>query len=258
MALKSLRLIAGSVLAGALALVPVAAGATNAFAAGSGVVYASPSLNMRTDASTSASVIGSIPYSTTVSIQCVKYGSAVSNSHGTSTLWDYVSYAGRSGFVADQWVRTGTSAPVAPLCSTPSAPAPAPTSAIANYKAWALNPANWNSRTPHGYRGIDADGAYGAQCADLGIAWSKWVGHRVGFDGYDTSAAKKPGWHVVGYTMGAARAGDVVTRVHGWRHVVVVTANPAGGKVEVIQQNPGSPAVSSYATGVTGVVWRLN
>ena len=56
MALKSLRLIAGSVLAGALALVPVAAGATNAFAAGSGVVYASPSLNMRTDASTSASV----------------------------------------------------------------------------------------------------------------------------------------------------------------------------------------------------------
>ena len=134
--LKSLRVVAGSALAGALVLVSVAGGATTAFASGSGVVYASPSLNMRTDASTSAGVILSVPYNTTLSIQCVKYGSAVSNSHGTSTLWDYVSYSGRSGFVSDQWVRTGTSAPVAPLCSAAPAPAPAPapTSTIANYK----------------------------------------------------------------------------------------------------------------------------
>lgn len=66
----------------------------SAMAAGSGYVYASPSLNMRTDASTTAPAILSIPYHTTLSIQCVKYGSAVSNSYGTSTIWDYVSYGG--------------------------------------------------------------------------------------------------------------------------------------------------------------------
>jgi len=238
-----------ALMAGVLGITSV----NSAMAVGSGYVYASPSLNMRTDASTAAPVILSIPYHTTLTIQCVKYGSAVSNSYGTSTLWDYVTYGGRSGFVADQWVWTGTSAPTAPVCGA----APAPTS-IQNYKSWALNSANWNSYTPSGYRGIDSDGAYGAQCADLGIAWSKWVGRRVGFDGYDTSSAYKPGWHVVGYNMSVAQPGDVVTRVNGWQHVVVVTGSPSGGRVEVIQQNPYSPAATTYGTGTSGVVWRLN
>lgn len=129
---------------------------------------------------------------------------------------------------------------------------------IASYKAWALNSANWNSRTPAGKRGIDADGAHRAQCADLGIAWARRVGRPVGFDGNDGSGAAKRGWHVVGRSFAAARAGDVVTRVGGRQHVVVVTGNPASGRVQVIQQNPGSPAVSTYATGTSGVVWRLN
>lgn len=253
------RMLGTFVAAGIVAAGIAIGSAPNALAAGSGYVFASPSLNMRTDASTSAPVILSIPYRTNLTIQCVRYGSAVSDGRTTTTIWDYVSYGGRSGFVTDLWVMTGTNAAVAPVCSTAPAPAPAPAAApIQAYKAWALNPANWNSRTPYGNRGIDSDGWYGAQCADLGIAWSKWVGRRVGFDGYDTASASKPGWHVVGYGFGAARAGDVVTRVNGWRHVVVVTGNPAGGRVEVIQQNPASPAVTSYSIGAGGVVWRLN
>lgn len=241
-----------------MALVAAGVSSSNAFAAVTAYTYASPSLNLRTDASLSAPVIASIPYHATVTIDCVKYGPAVTNSYGTSTIWDHVTYGGKTGFVSDQWVWTGTSNPVAPVCGTTPAPVPATTSTLQNYKAWALNSANWNSTTPYGYRGIDSDGAYGAQCADLGIAWSKWVGRRVGFDGYDTASAYKPGWHVVGYSMSAARPGDVVTRVNGWRHVVVVTGYPSGGAVQVIQQNPRSPHSINYGTGTNGIVWRLN
>lgn len=126
------------------------------------------------------------------------------------------------------------------------------------FKTWALDSSHWNSTTPYGYRGIDADGAYGAQCADLGIAWSIQAGHRVGFDGWDTASASKPGWHVVSSSMAQALPGDVVTRVGGNQHVVVVTGAPANGVVQIIQQNPRSPALANYSTGTSGVVWRLN
>lgn len=131
-------------------------------------------------------------------------------------------------------------------------------SQISSFKAWALNSANWNSTTDGGKPGIDSDGSFGAQCADLGIAWSKWVGHRVGFDGYDTASASKSGWHVVSGNLGQAQPGDVITRVGGHQHVVVVTGSPSGGRVQVIQQNPGSPATADYSTATSGVIWRLN
>jgi len=126
------------------------------------------------------------------------------------------------------------------------------------FRAWALNPQNWNSVTPSNNRGIDADGSFGAQCADLGIAWSQQAGARVGFDGWDTSSASKPGWHYVSGNLSQVQPGDVVTRVGGIQHVVVVVGPPSGGSVEVLQQNPGSPAVAGYSTGTTGVIWRLN
>jgi hypothetical protein len=130
--------------------------------------------------------------------------------------------------------------------------------AIRSFQSWALNQANWNSRTPSGTPGIDSDGYYGAQCADLGIAWSKQAGHSVGFDGWDSSSSSKPGWHYVSGNFGAAQPGDVVTRVGGKQHVVVVVGSPSGGVVSVLQQNPGSPAVASYPTSTFGVIWRLN
>lgn len=102
---------------------------------GSGYVYASPTLNMRTDASSTAGVIAAIPYRTQLTISCVKNGSPVSNSYGTSTLWDYVYYNGRWGFVSDQWVWTGTSAPTAPYCSSPTPP-PSSGRAVGAKRSW--------------------------------------------------------------------------------------------------------------------------
>lgn len=138
------------------------------------------------------------------------------------------------------------------------APGGPSTAGIGNFKGWALNSANWNSTTDKGNRGIDSDGWYGAQCADLGIAWSKQAGRPVGFDGWDAGNKSKLGWHYVEGNFSAARPGDVITRVKGIQHVVVVTGSPSGGTVQVLQQNPGSPAVATYSTSTTGVIWRLN
>jgi hypothetical protein len=138
------------------------------------------------------------------------------------------------------------------------APGGPSTGGVNNFKAWAFNSANWNSTTDAGNRGIDSDGSYGAQCADLGIAWSKQAGRPVGFDGLDASTKSKPGWHYVAGNLSAARPGDVITRVKGIQHVVVVIGSPSGGSVQVLQQNPGSPAVATYSTATSGVIWRLN
>lgn len=126
------------------------------------------------------------------------------------------------------------------------------------FKAWALNPANWNSTTDAGRPGIDVDHEFNAQCADLGIAWSRQAGHPSGFDGDDTSTSSKSGWHYAGATFATAKPGDVITRAGNITHVVVVLAAPSGGRVQVLQQNPGSPAVAYYSTATAGVIWRMN
>ncbi|MBN9611868.1 MAG: hypothetical protein J0H64_00085 [Actinobacteria bacterium] len=145
-----------------------------------------------------------------------------------------------------------------PIWASNNSNVPPSASGIGGFKAWALNPTSWKSSTDGGKPGIDADGWYGAQCADLGIAWSQQSGRRVGFDGLDASSAKKTGWHYVSGTLGSALPGDVITRVGGRQHVVVVTGQPANGVVEVIEQNPGSPAVKFYSTSAGGTIWRLN
>ena len=170
----------------------------------------------------------------------------------TGYLWTVGSGAGA---VNDGDRRLGLNTKSSPAIAGPSA---AFGGQVQAYKAWALNPANWNSYTPKEYRGIDSDGWYGAQCADLGIAWSKWVGRPASFDGWDDSRAIKAGWHYVAGNMGSALPGDVITSVGGIKHVVVVVGAPSGGVVPVIQQNPASPAVANYSTGTNGVIWRLN
>lgn len=103
----------------ALAVAPLAI-APAAQAAGSGKVLASPCLNLRTGPSASYALIGCIPVNTYISIDCTINGSAVTGPYGTTTLWDHTAYAGKSGYVSDAWVYTGTANPVAGTCSTGS------------------------------------------------------------------------------------------------------------------------------------------
>lgn len=115
---------------------------------------------------------------------------------------------GRTGSCPHQIAFPGSDSRAADSCR----PGPAPSTEIESFRSWALNSANWNSSTPSGEPGIDADATYGAQCADLGIAWSAWVGRRVPFDGWDTREFDKPGWKPIVGTLASARPGDVVTR----------------------------------------------
>lgn len=92
--------------------------APSASAAATGRIVASPSLRIRSDSSTGASVVGSIPYNATVTIQCTKRGSTVQGNWGPTDLWDRVSYGGVTGFVSDGWVYTGSNDAVAGPCSS--------------------------------------------------------------------------------------------------------------------------------------------
>jgi hypothetical protein len=130
-------------------------------------------------------------------------------------------------------------------------------SQLESYRAWALNRRNWNGRTATGRPGIEADGSAGARAADLGVAWAQWMGHPSGFTARDLRTVSRPGWLPVPGNLGKARPGDVITRVGGKQHLVVVLAAPAKGVVKVLQQGPGSPSVASYPTSTTGVLWRL-
>lgn len=69
-------------------------------------------LNVRASASSSASIVGSVPDGGTVRITCQRRGTSVTGTYGTSTLWDFIG----TGYVADAYVSTGSDGMVAPAC----------------------------------------------------------------------------------------------------------------------------------------------
>lgn len=69
-------------------------------------------LHVRSAASLTASIVGSLADGTYVAITCQKRGSSVSGTYGTSTLWDKVN----GGYVSDSYVYTGHNGQVAPTC----------------------------------------------------------------------------------------------------------------------------------------------
>jgi len=86
---------------------------------GAGRILISPCLNLRAGPNGSTSLVGCIPVNTTINIDCTASGNAVTGPYGTESLWDHTTYNGTAGYVADAWVYTGTSGPVAPSCSAP-------------------------------------------------------------------------------------------------------------------------------------------
>ncbi|MEO8843100.1 MAG: hypothetical protein ABI704_16110 [Kofleriaceae bacterium] len=69
-------------------------------------------LHIRSSASLTASIVGSLADGTYVAITCQKRGSSVSGTYGASTLWDKVN----GGYVSDSYVYTGHNGQVAPTC----------------------------------------------------------------------------------------------------------------------------------------------
>lgn len=69
-------------------------------------------LNVRASASSSATIVGSVPDGGTVRITCQRRGTSVTGTYGTSTLWDFIG----TGYVSDAYVSTGSDGMVAPAC----------------------------------------------------------------------------------------------------------------------------------------------
>ena len=65
------------------------------------------------------SVLGTIPNSTPLTIECTLNGTSVTGPYGATAIWDRVSWQGSDVFVSDAWVYTGTAAAVASPCATP-------------------------------------------------------------------------------------------------------------------------------------------
>jgi hypothetical protein len=69
-------------------------------------------LHVRSGASLSSSIVGSVADGAYVAIRCQKHGGSVTGTYGTTTLWDHIA----GGFVSDAFVSTGSDGQVAPTC----------------------------------------------------------------------------------------------------------------------------------------------
>ena len=211
-------------------------------AAGSGWVMAKPCLTMRSSATSSSSSLVCVPYKTTLSISCTTKGQSVTGPYGASTLWDKVSYGGKTGYVADAWMYTGSSGAVAGSCSGSSTPSSSLSSKVDAFVA------KWKGRL------ADFDGYYGGQCVDLFNYYSRDViGARFAAVGYayqlyDTYDSSK-------YTRLSAsttpRKGDVAIWSSsfpgsgGAGHVAIVLSS-SGSSISTLTQNPGVVQVKTF------------
>lgn len=88
-------------------------GTTNGGSGVSGRVNTSGiALHIRSAASITASIVGSVADGSYVAITCQKRGSSVSGTYGTTTLWDKIN----GGYVSDAYISTGSDGQVAPTC----------------------------------------------------------------------------------------------------------------------------------------------
>ena len=69
-------------------------------------------LHVRSGASLSSSIVGTVADGAYVTIHCQKRGGSVTGTYGTSTLWDKIS----AGYVSDAYVSTGSDGQIAPTC----------------------------------------------------------------------------------------------------------------------------------------------
>jgi hypothetical protein len=122
-------------------------------------------------ASTSTELV-LIPYGTLLNIQCVIPNGQSETGNDTTTIWDYVTYDGESGFVTDAWVFTGINSADAGICpgsppgiTTISPPAPTPGGASVFYTGEGAAGATYASK--YASEVMSANGSAGYQ---------SWVG----------------------------------------------------------------------------------
>lgn len=75
-------------------------------------------LNVRSQPSTSATIVDQVADGGKVYMSCYKKGTTVTGKYGTSDVWDYVKTPnGKYGYISDTYIYTGSDNPVVPLCT---------------------------------------------------------------------------------------------------------------------------------------------
>jgi hypothetical protein len=137
---------------------------------------------------------------------------------------------------------------------------------LSNWINWALDPSHWNSKTDGGNPGVDVDGAYGAQCADIS---KSWVHDRLHMGSYPLLTAQDNNSNPVLWgadippqahqqPMGEKiKAGDVVFFV--WGHTAIaINEEDEEGRFSVVEQNYPSPHKNAYSKGQVMGFFRLS
>jgi uncharacterized protein YraI len=152
--------------AGAVALALTAGGAVLAAPAdaATGRLGRTYSLNVRSAAQQSASLVGTIPKGGSVTILCYVHGTNFQGPWEARNIWDRVHLGGgRTGYAADAFVITGSATPIVPQCDTPKpAPAPAPSGGSRETKAVAYAKSMVGNTSLGGLCEVFAERAFGS------------------------------------------------------------------------------------------------
>ncbi len=187
------------------------------------VVLASPSLNERSAPSTSASIVGSLPYHATIYLACQTTGTSVNG----SDIWDQLS---DSHFVSDYYVNTpifnGFTQGI-PQCQTPPPPPPPPSGAwgrTVSYNQGAPGECTWWAINEfHGFTGVYPNLVAPGNNGNA----MYWAGNAA-YNGWTVTATPRVNSIVV-FPANTAGAGSV-------GHVAWVTA-VGGGNITISEMN---------------------
>ncbi len=199
---------------------PAVVGTTAASAAaayGPYLTVASPSLNERSAPSTSAAIIGSLPYDSTIYISCQTSGSLV----GASVVWDQLT---NGAYISDYWTNTpglDTWTPSIPQCGTSTPPPTAATGRTVSYNEGGTGQCTWWAINEfHVYTGV-----YPNLVAPGNNGNARYWAGNAAYNGWTVTATARVGSIAVfpPYTNGAGAVGHVAWVVAVNRTSITVT-----------------------------------
>jgi surface antigen len=217
---------------------PALVGTTAASAAtsyGPYLTVASPSLNERSAPSTGAAIVGSLPYHSTIYINCQTSGSVV----GASVVWDQLN---NGAYISDYWTNTpglDTWTSSIPRCGT-STPPPVAVGRTVSYNEGATGQCTWWAINEfHAYSGLYPNLVAPGNNGNA----QYWAGNAT-YNGWTVSATPRVGSIAVfppGYN-GAGAYGHVawVVAVSGTRITVTEMNYVAWNQVDTRTLTPSS------------------
>lgn len=147
-------------------------------------------LTVRSSPSTSAAALTTIRNGAVVALKCRAAGTTIAGSQGTTSTWDKVTVAGKTGYVSAAYVRNGVSSAVPSCGGTPTAPPKTGASVrggaikrseiINRAKYWYNNQPGSYNQSGYAY-GLGGDFKYRRDCSGyVSMAWhlnaNAWTG----------------------------------------------------------------------------------